>query len=289
MHILQRIKRCLTRASSSTAVTEADSAGTSAWEPQVISNEIFRSRVRRIDYDLVVKSGQCVRENEAKALELLADSAPDIPAPRLSYFRTFKPPNGIAAGDLFMSYIEGRTLRSVWPSLSEGIKQKVCKDIWDLIVKIRNVKRPPTLNPEAYYTTVDGSPFIHPLLGARNDPYPLLKDDQALRDRIYERFVACHGLSYADGKELPRMLPHSNSSVFTHGDIHPGNILIDDEARIVGLVDWESSGLLPDYGEYVWMMRPLLECDDEWQSMMDSHRIQDWDITGIMKARRVLF
>ncbi|RDB22097.1 hypothetical protein Hypma_010979 [Hypsizygus marmoreus] len=39
-------------------------------------------------------------------------------------------------------------------------------------------------------------------------------------------------------------------TVFTHGDLGPHNILRKD-GRIVGVIDWETAGWLPEYWEYV--------------------------------------
>lgn len=38
---------------------------------------------------------------------------------------------------------------------------------------------------------------------------------------------------------------------FTHGDLMPANIILDDEYRPVGLVDWECAGWLPEYWELI--------------------------------------
>ncbi|KAK0476343.1 hypothetical protein IW261DRAFT_1490773 [Armillaria novae-zelandiae] len=37
---------------------------------------------------------------------------------------------------------------------------------------------------------------------------------------------------------------------FTHGDITPTNILVDNQIRPVGLVDWECAAWMPEYWEY---------------------------------------
>jgi thiamine kinase-like enzyme len=62
------------------------------------------------------------------------------------------------------------------------------------------------------------------------------------------------------------MLPRSTISVFTHGDITPRNILIDEYDRITGIVDWEFVGWYPDYWEYANIMKPTEEKD--WQEWM---------------------
>ncbi|KAK0443709.1 uncharacterized protein EV420DRAFT_1340663 [Desarmillaria tabescens] len=43
---------------------------------------------------------------------------------------------------------------------------------------------------------------------------------------------------------------------FTHGDITPHNILVDEQLRPTGLIDWECAGWMPEYWEYtrsIWI------------------------------------
>lgn len=50
------------------------------------------------------------------------------------------------------------------------------------------------------------------------------------------------------------LLPDSCAIKFTHGDLHPSNILVSPEgtgpARIVAIIDWHQSGWFPAYWEY---------------------------------------
>lgn len=260
------------------------------WVPYIISKEPFRSIVTRIDQDTVTKRGGNVYRNEEAALRQVKQHAPAVPVPEVDY--SIFPPDRDGPsqqGIIFMNYIDGNTLESVWPSLDDATKQRVCKDIWQVIAKIREVPKPSDIDQSVYYSSADGSPIHHPMLGDPEDPCPKLMDDEALRARINERYVKHNGLSYADGKDLPMLLPRSECSVFTHGDIHPGNILLDKACHIIGLVDWESAGFLPDYWEYAQMMRPMHGRDREWQEYMRRFRPKDWDVTGIERARRVLF
>ena len=83
------------------------------------------------------------------------------------------------------------------------------------------------------------------------------------------------------------MLPRSARSVFTHADIAPHNILVDDKGQITGILDWELAGWYPEYWEYANIMKPTNEMD--WQAWMDRTAPQRWDLSGIVAARWVLF
>lgn len=269
--------------------------------PRVISNEWGRNKITQIEPDVVMKQGSSVWPNEEAAIQLVQAHLQDaVPVPSI-YHATFeRDDNGaVEWGTLYMDFIPGRTLRSAWPSLGEGARERVCRDTWAMIEKLRGIPRPEA-EGGAFYCAADGSSkMIHPLLGDESDTYPPMKNDQALRDRIWERYVENNGLSYADGQQVRDMLPRSEVSVFTHGDIHPGNILVEDDGdaegagkdgnvKIVGLVDFESAGFYPDYWEYNEMVASRNE-DSNWSQMMDRTKPKEWDVTGIMKARRVLF
>ncbi|KAJ5683487.1 hypothetical protein N7462_006652 [Penicillium macrosclerotiorum] len=74
-------------------------------------------------------------------------------------------------------------------------------------------------------------------------------------------------------------------SVFTHTDIAPRNIIIDEQSRITGLLDWEYAGWYSDYWEYAQIMRPAFAGD--WSRWMEKTAPQRWDLVGINTARKV--
>jgi hypothetical protein len=249
----------------------------------------FGSTVIRIQPGLVLKKGAKVRPSEERAMRLVKKYIPELPVPSIHSIM-YKFEHGIPFyGELEMDFMPGRTLKSMWAELDERTKGRVCQDIWDLVALIRaRVPRPDDLAP-GLYRTVDGSPSRDPLLGDNNDVAPSEFDDDMLRNRIYTRYVDHHGLSYRDGKDVLDLLPRSSTSVFTHGDLAPRNIIVDDQCRITGVLDWESSGWFPDYWEYAQMMKWCDTPEQEWKKWMAKTKPRPWDITGIQKARRVLF
>ena len=248
----------------------------------------FRSEVTLIQPGIVLKEGTSVRPPEKEAMAFVRNHLPHIPVPRV-HASAFRFENGLPiGGELEMDFMPGRTLRDVWTGLDDQTKDRVCYDIWHLVDQIRAVKRPDDLRP-GLYRTIDGSPSFDPLLGDRNDLAPREIDDDTLRSRMYLRYIAHNGLSYRDSDNIRESLPQSDKSVFCHGDISPGNLIVDDNANITGVIDWESSGWFPDYWEYAQMMKFCHPSEHEWQKYMEKTRPVPWDITAIQKLRRVLF
>ena len=83
------------------------------------------------------------------------------------------------------------------------------------------------------------------------------------------------------------MLPRSECSVFTHADIAPRNVMVDEQNMVTGILDWESAGWYPDYWEYAQIMRPAFWGD--WSVWMEKTAPQRWDLEGINASRKVLF
>lgn len=255
-------------------------------EPKILWQQ-FGCAVTQIDENCVIKRGAKVRPSEEAAMRLVAKHAPSIPVPELYHSRYGRSKNGFPTGEIWMAFVPGVTLDKVWDAFDDVEKGSMCRKIWNLIATIRTTPRPAHLE-SIFCCAADGSPCIDPLLGDdTNDPMPPINSDEAIRERIFQRYVRCNGLSYADGKDLPDMLPRSDTSVFTHGDIACRNIMVDDDKEIVALLDWESAGWYPDYWEFASIMSPSRERD--WQTWMDRLKPSPWDITGIQKARRVLF
>ena len=221
-------------------------------------------------------------------MRLVKEHLPNVPVPQV-YGSLYKFEDGVAYyGELEMEFMPGRTLKSVWAELDEDTKDRICYDIWDLVTKIRAMPRPHDLAP-GLYRTIDGSPFRDPLIASGDTKPPLILDDDTLRECIYAAYVDNHGLTYRDSGDLPESLPRSSTSVFTRGDIAPRNIIVDENCRITALLDWEGAGWFPDYWEYTQMLKFCGPLEHEWQRWMTKTKPEPWDISGIMKTRRVLF
>ena len=233
------------------------------------------------DNNLVRKSGHRVRYGEEVAMRLVKQHT-SVPVPEIIFSFSNREPG---KGSIGMSFVPGFTLESIWDGLDESNKERICLEIWTMIAQWRKLPCPPHL-AHLYQCLADGSPATtDPLLQDLKDPPRSLYTDEAVRVRIHQRYLRYNGKRYADS--LPSMLPQSKVSVFTHGDIAPRNILVDESCRITGIIDWELAGWYPEYWEYANIMKPTR--DRDWQSWMDRTAMQRWDLSGIIAARRVLF
>lgn len=232
---------------------------------------------------LISKYGSRVTRNEEFALRLVKKHT-SVPVPGVisSYFpsKGSQPP----VGAILMEFIEGRPLDKVWDSLDSNNKERICREIWGFVQQLKAIPRPSDFT-SLYQCGADGSTSRDVLLLDLQTPPRPITDDDCLRARINERYLRFNGGSYRE--HLPDFLPRSETSVFTHGDIAPRNIMVTDSGQISGILDWELSGWYPDYWEYANIQKPSRDTD--WMKWMDQTRPHDWDITGIRKARRVLF
>lgn len=247
------------------------------------------------DCSWVTKSGSGVRSPEAEAMKFVFKHT-DVPVPEV-LFANFMPDHGKfdreeclkpdyrpAEGMIGMTIIPGTCLDQKWDTLDDEDKQSICLQLWDLITKIRDIARPQELEG-LYQCAADGSPSRDPMLEDLQEPARPLSSDYELRARIYERYLHCGGSRHEN--QLLDMLPRSERSVFTHADIAPRNVMVDEENNITGIIDWESAGWYPEYWEYAQIMRPAFWGD--WSIWMEKTASQRWDLAGINAARKVLF
>ena len=188
-------------------------------------------------------------------------------------------------GCITMDFIPGSTLSSVWDGFDDQTKQKICQNTWNFIMQWQEIRRPTTLS-HLYQCLADGSlKTCDPLIQDLNDPPTPLESDEAVRTRIYQRYLHFFGRRHEH--DLLGMLPRSSKSVFTHGDVAPQNIMINRNNEIAGIIDWEHAGWYPEYWEYMNIMKPRKDVD--WKEWMNRTAPQRWDLSGIVAARRVLF
>lgn len=180
----------------------------------------------------VIKRGSRVSRNEAAAMRLVK-SHTNNPIPSL-FSAVFYMVGDKENGSIAMEKIDGVTLESVWQDYDDVEKAHMCQEIWRTVEQLRSISKPPEFS-HLYQCGADSSPSNDVLLKDMQSPPRPILDDDALRARIYERYYHYWGRLYEG--TLPEMLPRSTISVFTHGDLTPRNIIVNQNS-ITGVVDW---------------------------------------------------
>lgn len=206
------------------------------------------------DSDMVVKFGPEVRMAEAEALHLVSEST-TIAAPQLKSAYTL---DGVTY--IVMSSEPGETLSGYWDSASESTRNDVLYQLSDYVQQLRAIKG-------EFIGGIDHSPCQDGVfLGTWGDywhytygPYDT-EDDlnegivQALKDRMPPQVL--HELDpdspFAMGEYLLYQTVRGlggHEVVFTHADLHPGNIIVRSDDTVV-LLDWRLAGFWPEYWEF---------------------------------------
>ena len=199
-----------------------------------------------ISQHLIVKTGPFAHLTEAATLKFLAEKT-SIPVPRLHCAFVHK-----NRAFIVMERVQGVTLASAWKSLSDAQRDTIFVQLRSIFQELRSLQPPPGTAVES---CVGGSlrdsrmprslprfgPFktIHEFHlwlrdGLRPEDNPNREDDQ-------------------DWKEIKQMVAKQDgpwpSPVFTHGDLHPSNIMVRGD-QVVAIIDWEFAGWYPHYWEY---------------------------------------
>ena len=173
-------------------------------------------------------------------ISLLAQHAPDIPAPK---------PLGLVSSNrtsyIFMSFVPGLTVNQIWPQLSRDQKASISDQLNDALLRLRALNVPDSVSLGG----VDGE-------GCK---------DTRRHTRICQESVrTCAAFDFKFSNphfgssayiSLLRGLSSSHTAkvVFSHGDLRPENIVVQPDQHgncfLTGILDWEKSGFYPDYFE----------------------------------------
>ncbi|KAJ5789196.1 uncharacterized protein N7518_006207 [Penicillium psychrosexuale] len=213
------------------------------------------ARVVFADSETVAKFGHGVRLAEAEALHL-ASTRTTIATPRLLSAYIL---DGV--GYIIMSYEVGESLGKYWDRVSKVEQSRVLEQLRDYVNQMREI-------PGDFIGGVDGSPCRDGVFEAgygdytsySYGPYPSEEsfDEgmiQALRDRLPSKVLEGEHDIESDFFNSEYMLYQTvrglknHKILFTHGDLHAGNILVRTDGTVV-LLDWGLAGFWPEYWEF---------------------------------------
>lgn len=176
-----------------------------------------------------------------------------FPIPRILEKPEFTTEKG---GKITMSFIPGAPLKKSWAGLRNQKKADVCAETWNLITNLRKMPQPKNLKAFHMCDTL-GCELNNVLIQDHHNLPPLLHTSHDLRTRIANTYRDRDRYAEFSRDEMVDMLPKAGKVVFTHGDICPENIMVDDETgKITGLLSWGKAGWCPEWWEFCCMVDP---------------------------------
>ncbi|KAJ9653956.1 hypothetical protein H2198_006944 [Neophaeococcomyces mojaviensis] len=161
--------------------------------------------------------------------------------------------------------IPGKTLESCWAELNEEKKRRIISDLGRFVEQLRKMTPPPR--------GVVGDSTLGAALDTRFGPgkvgpfysidafHDFMRRGHSPKEFRGDCVAKVHEERHKGSK--PYVLK------FTHANLVPSNILIDEAGRVCALIGWESSGWFPEYWEYVQMCSSMQSLHmEEWLNMM---------------------
>lgn len=145
---------------------------------------------------------------------------------------------------IVMEAIQGEVIANSWTKRPERSKTKLLHELRDYVSQLRAIPHP----RPGMVAAADLSKMTDFRIPAGRVGFGPFANSEEFHSFLREG-LSGDGLS-GDLKRLVSMhQAREYPTYFTHGDLSPLNILVRDE-HIVGIVDWEMAGWLPDYWEY---------------------------------------
>ncbi|KAI0970617.1 hypothetical protein F4678DRAFT_473059 [Xylaria arbuscula] len=140
-----------------------------------------------------------------------------------------------------MDYVEGTSLDKAWNDLSDVDRVGITNELRGYLSQLRAIKgsyiggfgRTPVRDSRRFPS--DGGPFESEV------EWNKFLLEGATAPEVVQRMVRSQ-------------LRTDHEIVFTHGDLHPSNIIVRD-GRIAAIIDWELAGFYPEYHELVKPLR----------------------------------
>jgi Phosphotransferase enzyme family len=264
---------------------------------QHIISEYGGRKIVRVGQHYVVKYGVILEEIEGQNM-IFVRGKTKIPVPKVYAIFTSADRKVIY---IIMEYIQGSTLLSAWPAMSNPQKDIVVRKLRSYLEELRRIPSP------GYYGSLGRRHLLDSMFwtgkGAHRDPAinGPFDTESALNEALARKSMmnasdnGRHGYK-ADfyRRSLPSIF-RGHQPVFTHGDFQRKNIIVRRVVRAapsasnkahkgtdsvedyeVTLVDWEKAGWYPTYWEYcsaTWSFR----WDDDWPNRVE-HILQPYRI-----------
>ncbi|OJD26514.1 hypothetical protein ACJ73_02109 [Blastomyces percursus] len=210
-----------------------------------VIHSLFDCKVVRIG-DRVVKSGPNLRSHEVLTLRFIAKHT-TIPVPKVHDVRY---EDGRVTA-ITMDYMPGKRLDEAWDSMDLDQKLFVSQQLNGYVSQMRNLK-------SNYIGALErGKAIIGQHGSLEGGPFD--------SEQLFNEFILSDIVRTAPDllrHNAKHALEDSHQIVFTHADLAPRNILVNEDGRVTALLDWGKAGWYPEYWEYVRALRQLKPMPD---------------------------
>jgi hypothetical protein len=184
---------------------------------------------------------------------------------------------------MFMSYVQGVTLESVWPTLTNADKERIQAQLANILFKLRITKH-------SKYSPRLGS------LVSFNCKYSrerLLVGNNMTEERLNSFLCDQGGSKHLNAiLEAATRTREGQGIVLTHGDLQPRNILIQFQEQpgyrrriwITALLHWNLGGWYPKYWESMrlYYLAEVLDTVPGWIDCLPLKKLGQWSVEYAM-------
>ncbi|MBE3045528.1 phosphotransferase, partial [Candidatus Bathyarchaeota archaeon] len=155
---------------------------------------------------------------------------------------------------IIMEKIVGTTLMDSWHRMGRHQKRDVLEQICDHFTQMRNLTWPGYFGGVMDQRCLDVFVASCTYEGIWMDPGRMTTEDHWITGLFNSGSTLMQKEVPLDLQEaLREEAAKENPGVFTHGDFHPGNVMVDDHGKVF-LIDWERAGWAPGYWERALIM-----------------------------------
>jgi aminoglycoside phosphotransferase len=206
--------------------------------------------VSELPFGLVLKWTERTRIEEVVAMKMAR--AAGIPVPRvLSYGEH---PDDIRQISILMTRLPGWPLNNSYDILQPDAEVPWLDELRRCLCQMRTWPSP--FNKTRICSVIGTSISSHRVPNHTMGP---VETEEELHEYLLSA-SSSHGFQNTIDYEkslvvAKRILNMPHKMFFTHGDLQPHNILVDQDNRLSGILDWECAGWCPEYWEFTTVMR----------------------------------
>ncbi|KAF7191958.1 hypothetical protein HII31_06603 [Pseudocercospora fuligena] len=212
----------------------------------------------------VLKAGSRIKLSEAEAMRYVSRTT-KVPVPRVHESYVLE-----GNGYIFMDHIPGRPLARLWKHLSPVHRSSLVSQLRDIVQELGSLRGD-------FFGALWEKPcmdvfFNHFPFKNVKISYGPFKNRREYNQGLIDALLNARPEGAFDeveqdvAEQLLRLT--DDTKVFSHGDLHLGNILVDEETNsITGIIDWEGAGFSIRGREY--FEAKCRARDPEWSAALD--------------------